>query len=125
MKRILLIGCLNKTLSSIMDCLSDEYQVQLCPENPVSVRSLASLIKPDLIIISQVGMVNEDIPIFDIFQKRYLRTPILIIALEDLAHHFDAVLATERTVLPVYRPVTKSKMLDACNKLLKKDEADN
>lgn len=124
MKKVLLIGCLNKTLSSILDCLSDEYQVQLCPENLNSVEDMVCLIKPDLIIISQVGMVNEDIPIFDLFQTRYLRTPMLIIALKELEEHFDAILATNRNTLPIYRPVTKNKILEACSKLLKKEAPD-
>lgn len=125
MKKVLLIGCLNKTLSGIMDCLSDDYQVQLCPENLDSVKDMVCLIKPDLIIISQVGMVDEDIPIFDLFETRYLRTPMLIIALKELEKHFDAILATDRKVTPIYRPVTKSKILEACNKLLKKASADD
>lgn len=124
MKRVLLIGCLNKTLSGIMDCLSDDYQVQLCPENPDSVKDMVCLIKPDLIILSQVGMVDEDIPIFDLFETRYLRTPMLIIALKELEKHFDAILATDRKVMPIYRPVTKSKILESCNKLLKSNASD-
>ena len=125
MKKVLLIGCLNKTLSGIMDCLSDDYQVQLCPENSDSVKDMVCLIKPDLIIISQVGMVDEDIPIFDLFETRYLRTPMLIIALKELEQHFEAILETDRKAMPIYRPVTKSKILEACNKLLKKDTSDD
>lgn len=125
MKRILLIGCLNKTSSSIMECLLEDYQVQLCPENPISVRSMVSLIKPDLIIISQIGMVNEDIPIFDIFKSRYLRTPMLIIALEELKNHFDDIAATERNVHSIYRPITKRKVIEACKKLLKTTSAND
>ena len=47
-------------------------------------------------------MVNEDIPIFDLFQTRYLRTPMLIIALKELEEHFDVILATDRNTLPIY-----------------------
>ncbi|MGN0347156.1 MAG: response regulator [Lachnospiraceae bacterium] len=124
MKKVLLIGCLNKTLSGVMDCLSDDYMVQLCPEDRHSVKDMVCLIKPDLIILSQVGMVNEDIPLFDLFQTRYLRTPMLIIALKELEQHFDAILKTERKVLPIYRPVTKTKILEACQNLLKPEGTD-
>lgn len=123
MKRVLLIGCLNKTLRGIKDCLGDDYQVQLCPEKADSVKDMVCMIEPDLIIISQVGMVDEDIPIFDLFQTRYLRVPMLIIALKELESHFDDILLTDRKVLPVYRPVTKTKILESCDKLLKGDKA--
>lgn len=123
MKRVLLIGCLNKTLRGIKDCLGDDYQVQLCPEKADSVKDMVCMIEPDLIIVSQVGMVDEDIPIFELFKTRYLRVPMLIIALKELESHFDDVLLTDRKVLPVYRPVTKTKILENCDKLLKGDKA--
>ena len=125
MKKVLLIWCLNKTLSGVMDCLSDDYMVQLCPEDRNSVKDMMCLIKPDLIILSQVGMVNEDIPLFELFQTRYLRIPMLIIALKELEQHFDAILKTERKVLPIYRPVTKTKILEACQNLLKPEGTDS
>lgn len=124
MKKVLLIGYLNKTLRGIKDCLGDDYQVQLCSEKLDSVKDMICLINPDLIIVSQVGMVNEDIPVFELFETRYLRTPMLIIALKELESHFDSVLLTDRKVLPIYRPVTKSKILESCDKLLKNNMND-
>ena len=123
MKKVLLIGCLNKTLGGIKDCLEDNYRVQLCSEKLDSVKNMVCLTKPDLIIVSQVGMVDEDVPIFELFEKRYLRTPILVVALKELENHFSSLLLTDRKVMVVYRPVTKSKILDTCNKLLKSNMA--
>ncbi|MGN0385975.1 MAG: response regulator [Lachnospiraceae bacterium] len=125
MRKVLLIGCLNKTLGGIKDCLEDDYRVQLCSEKLDSVKDMVCLIKPDLIIVSQVGMVDEDVPIFELFEKRYLRTPILVVALKELENHFSSLLLTDRKVMVVYRPVTKSKILDTCNKLLKNNTAES
>ncbi|MGN0437318.1 MAG: response regulator [Lachnospiraceae bacterium] len=122
MKKVLLIGCLNKTLGGIKDCLGGEYEVQLCPEKADAVKDMVCMIEPDLIIVSQVGMVDEDIPIFDLFQTRYLRVPMLIIALKELESHFDLLLLTDRKIMTVYRPVTKSKILECCDKLLKSEK---
>lgn len=123
MKRVLLVGCLNKTLRGIKDCLGNDYEVQLCSEKADSVKDMVCMIEPDLIIVSQVGMVDEDLPIFELFRTRYLRIPMLVIALKELESHFDDIFLTDRKVLPVYRPVTKSKILECCEKLLKGDKA--
>lgn len=125
MKSVLLIGCLNKTLRGIKDCLGDDYQVQLCSEKPDSVKDMVCMVEPDLLIVSQVGMMDEDIPIFEFFQTRHLKIPMLIIALKELESHFDNILLTDRKVIPVYRPVTKTKILESCDKLLKGDKAAN
>lgn len=102
--------------------MSKDYSVQLCPENVDTVQNMVCMIEPDLIIISQVGMVDEDIAIFQLFKTRYLKIPMLIIALKELQEHFEGILSTDRNVLPVYRPVTKSKILESCKVLLWGDE---
>ena len=80
MQKILLVGELNDIVRSLNDCLSKEYQVQLCPEQTKSVQAMIRIIHPDLVIICQIGVKEIDVAVFELLQDKYPNTPVLGIA---------------------------------------------
>ena len=80
MQKILLVGELNDIVRSLNDCLSKEYQVQLCPEQTKSVQAMIRIIRPDLVIICQIGVKEIDVAVFELLQDKYPNTPVLGIA---------------------------------------------
>jgi hypothetical protein len=118
MKRLLLIGNLNKTLRGIQDCLMEQFQVQLCAERIDVIKDMMKLECPDIVVVSQIGLTEEDIEIFDFLAKKYNETPTLIVATKEMESHFSVLKEKSEKMLALYRPVTKTKLLEGCCVLL-------
>lgn len=120
MKKVLLVGKLNEIVRSLTECLSDDFQVQLCSEQLENVQAITSIVKPELIIICQIGVEGTDAAIFEWLREKCFRTPVLAITTSEewrqcrelyKDRHFDVL----------FRPFSKGKLLQKCNELLGKD----
>ena len=56
MQKILLIGELGEIIRSINECLVNDFQVQLCSEQMDMVKGMAKIVKPDMMIVCQIGI---------------------------------------------------------------------
>lgn len=115
MKKIILVGELNVTLQDINLSLSEKFQVQLCPPDVKQIDNLIKLLRPNLIIVSQIGLVNEDIPVFDFLNQKYNHIQLLVIATTENSSHFESYTG-KITVLK--RPIPKQQIVDTCCELL-------
>lgn len=123
MEKILLIGELGEIVRSLNECLTDDFQVQLCSENLENVQAMIKIIKPKLIIISQIGIEDIDNEIFTWISEKYPEIPVLGITTSDKWKQYKEYYKSEQfTVL--FRPVSKSELLSKCHELMgtKKDE---
>ena len=64
MQKILLIGELGEIIRSINECLVNDFQVQLCSEQMDMVKGMAKIVKPDMMIVCQIGIDELDHAIF-------------------------------------------------------------
>lgn len=117
MRKVLLVGKLNEIVRSLNECLSSDFQVQLCSEQLENVQAIVKITKPELIIVCQIGAEEIDTSIFDWFQKNCSQTPVLAITTSEewrqcrdlyKDRHFDIL----------FRPVSKGKLVQKCNELL-------
>lgn len=118
MKKILLIGNLNKTLQNLSECLLGDFQVQLCSEQLETIQRMVKLQQPDLLLISQVGLVNEDVPIFEWIAGRLRPQTVLVVATAENENHLEILSESKHTVHVMKRPITKSELVTACQELL-------
>lgn len=124
MKKVLLVGKLSDIVRSLNECLSDDFQVQICSEQLENVRSIASIVKPELIIICQIGVGETDTAMFEWLKEKCSQTPVLgITTSEEWKQCRD--LYKERQFDVLFRPVTKGELLKKCYELLGKDREED
>lgn len=123
MKVILVIGTLNKILNNICECLINEYNVQLCSENYDEISAMIRFTKPDLIIVNEISLDTNEISLYDKLSKIYVNHPIIIITPNENTEHASEISKYLQDVLYIYKPVTRTKLLNTCNILLNSDES--
>lgn len=120
MRKVLLIGKLSEIVRSLNECLSDDFQVQLCSEQLENVQAITKIIRPELIIVCQLGAEETDTAIFKWLQEKCSRTPVLgITTSEEWKQCREFYKESQFDVL--FRPVTKGDLLKKCYELLGKD----
>lgn len=117
MKKIVLIGELGEIVRSLNECLAGEFQVQLCSEQLENVQAMVKIVKPDMIIICQIGVEEIDNAIFEWIREKCPKTPALGITTDKgwkqcrefyKSGQFDVL----------FRPVAKKELLEKCHQML-------
>lgn len=117
MKKVLLIGELNEVVRSLHECLAEDFQVQLCSEELANVQAMVKIIKPQLIVISQIGKETLDPAIFQWIHEKYSRTPVLGVTTKEQWEPCRELYQGEQFAV-LFRPVAKSELLQKCHALL-------
>lgn len=115
--KILLIGNLSEIVRDLNECLTEDFQVQLCSEEFENVQAMLRIIKPQLIIICQIGMEANDNVIFEWIHKKYTKTPVLGIATSEKWAQCREFYESEQFEV-LFRPLAKSELLRKCYELL-------
>lgn len=120
MQKVLLIGELNDIARSLNECLADDYQVQLCSEQIENVQAMVKIVKPDLIIIYQMGVEENDTAVFQLLREKCSNIPLLgITTSEGWKQCREFYKSRQFDVL--FRPVAKNDLLGKCRLLLSSD----
>ena len=117
MQKILLIGALGEIIRSINECLEKDFQVQICSEKIDMVREMAKIIKPDLIIVCQIGIDEYDHAIFTWAKEQMPKTPVLIISTEESWGKISGYCKTSQFG-KLFRPITGPVIVETCQKML-------
>lgn len=117
MKKVLLVGELGEIARSLNECLANDFQVQLCSEEPTNVQAMVKIIKPELIIICQIGVEEMDNAIFTWIQEKCPQTPVLGITTSEGWKQCRDFYKSERFAV-LFRPVAKRELLEKCYQLL-------
>jgi len=122
MKKILLIGKLNDTIKYINEYLSEYFQVQLSSENAKTVEGMLKIMKPDLVIISLIGLYSDvDDKIFFLLSDVYPEVPVLTIGTESECSAYIKYYK-EKQFVNLIRPISNSDILQHCFKRLNMEE---
>lgn len=65
MKKILLVGELSQTVSSVNRHLSTRFQTQICVDSLELVKGMAKVFEPDMAVMCLVGVSGLDCRILD------------------------------------------------------------
>lgn len=119
MKNILMVGKPNETFKNLHLFLSKRYHVQVSTDDLGVLSSIMQLIKPDLVLISLVGISDIDTRIFRMLDRKCYDTPIITIGTQNewdrLLRYYDADHFTN-----LIRPIDNSDVLKAIDRSLKK-----
>ena len=116
MKKVLLIGELNMTVSSVNQYLSTRFQTQICTNSYDIVKGMEKVFKPDLVVICLVGTEEMDARIFEFFNER--KKPMLIIGTKEECAGYKSYAENGQCDFAV-RPITLQELLKKCMVLLK------
>lgn len=117
MKKVLLVGELSEIVRSLNECMADDFQVQLCSEELANVQAMVKIIKPDLIVICQIGVEEIDNAMFAWLQEKCSGTPVLGITTSDGWKQCRDFYKSEQFDV-LFRPVSKNELLEKCHELL-------
>ena len=116
MRKIMLIGELGDILRSLNDCLEGEFQVQLCSEQVDMIRNMAKIVRPELIIVCQIGVDELDHAIFTWIGEQP-EVPVLVISTSEKWGQIRDY-CQDKPFERMFRPVTKQELIDKCNQML-------
>ena len=118
MKKVLLVGELNQTVSTIHKYLQAEYQTQICMDNLEMVKGMIKVFEPEMAVICLVGVGELDKRILDHFEARRRNVPVLLIGTSEECNFFQEYYATEQFDY-LTRPTTLTQLMKKCKFLLK------
>lgn len=116
-RKVLLIGQLNEIVRSLNECLADDFQVQLCSEQLENVQGMMKIVKPDLIIVCQIGVEEIDSAIFCYLQQKCSKIPVLGITTLEEWKQCRGFYETKQFA-KLFRPVNKEELLRKCHQIL-------
>ena len=115
-KRILFVGKFNEIIPD-NDFFKGTFETQICVDNAIMVKGMLKMKKPELVVISLIGIGKDIEEIFKELKTNYSETPIICICSEgDINTHIKGVF--EKHLNTLVMPVTKEKLFDTiCNVL--------
>lgn len=116
MKKVLIVGELNMTVSSVNQYLSTRFQTQICPPSYEVAKGMEKVFKADLVVICLVGSEKMDNNIVTFFGER--KKPILILGTKEECQEFSAYAENYSCDFAI-RPVVLQTILKKCQLLLK------
>ena len=117
MKKILFIGKFNAVFQDICNYFEKLFDIQICVDNFDLVKGMLKIKKPDLVVISLIGMNRDSEKIFDELKYNYVHTPVVCIGSEgEIDTLKDFMNAAQFTT--IVRPVTNEAILEKVNKFL-------
>lgn len=118
MRKILFIGKFNSVFQDINNCLASHFQVQVCIDNLEMIRGILRLKKPDLVVISLIGMNQLHDKIFGELKYNYPRTPVVCIGAQNEQEYFETFLRFEQFRV-LTRPVSNDEIMVTICELLR------
>lgn len=124
MEKVLLIGELNQTVSSVNRYLSTRFQIRMCADEPEQVEAEAAEFEPDLVVVSLIGIGELDTAILDIFVKNYPMLPVLLLGTVEECKAYESYYERRQFDFAV-RPITLSAFMRKCMSVLHISAADS
>lgn len=121
MRKILLIGKLSDIVRSISEILSDEFNVQVSSLQLANISGMIKIAKPELIILSLVGVDKLDLEIFEWLNLNVEKIPILVVASHENWEIAQDVCTGEQFT-PFFPPINREMLIGLCNSALKVDK---
>jgi len=124
MKKVLIIGDLNQTVSSINKQLSSRFQTQICKDDAEMVQGMMKVLDPELVLISLVGIGAFDREILENLRNSYSDVPVLLLGTKEECTDLQEKYDSEQFQYAI-RPTTVSVIMNKCLKMMKMAECAN
>lgn len=121
MKKVLLIGELNQTVSNLNSYLTDYYNTQICADNLELVKGMVKVFQPDLAMICLVGLNELDIRVLDFFKNQKPNVSVMLIGTGEECTVYQKYYENKQFDF-ILRPTTQSVLLQKCREMLKTED---
>lgn len=118
MKRILLVGELNQTVSTVNKHLSTRFQTQMCVDSLELIKGMMKVFDPDMVAICLVGIGELDIRILNYFENQNHKIPVLMIGTVEECNYYQKDFSGQQYTY-VTRPTTLSELMKKCLQTLR------
>ena len=122
MKKILLVGKINRTLEDLNMCLAEMFTVQVCGDSAELVKGMMKIFRPDMIVISAKDMDDNATDIFNLLWKAYSNIHVMVIGTNDECDTYSGYFENKQFE-KFLRPMSKNKLLERCSKYLGVDDS--
>ena len=112
MRKILFVGKMNETMKDLNLYLSKCFHVQLCAPNAEALSGVLSVMKPEIVLVSLIGLNDVSPDIFFRLQNDYPHLPAITIGTENERAKFAKYLP-ESQFQHLLRPLENSMVQDA------------
>lgn len=117
MKKVLLIGKLDNTISELNEGLSRRFQVQLCGESVELLQGMLKIVKPHLIIMNLSQMEENGGAMMQLLEENDSTIPVFVIVTEEQSQEYE-VYFTKKQFEKFFAPVKRADLIaKCCNKL--------
>ena len=123
MKKILLIGKLDETMSELNDGLAKRFRVQLCDGSMELVQGMLKIVKPDLVVMNLVEMDESEEDIFNLIENNASSTPVISIVTEEQSEYYREYFA-KKQFIELAAPVGHKELLTRCLSCINVSEAE-
>ncbi len=123
MKKVLLVGELNQTVSSVNKHLSTRFQTQICVDSLEMVKGMAKVFAPDMAVVCLVGTGELDRRILDFFEQYDAKMPILLIGTTEECKAYQTYYENGQVDYAI-RPTKLSALMKKCLIMLRMAEDD-
>lgn len=117
MEKVLLVGKLSELVRSLNECLTNNYQVQLCSEQLENVQALVRITKPELIIICHIGIEDISRSVYEWIHEKHPLIPVLGITTNETWKQCRELYQKGQFSV-LFRPISKEKLLNTCHEIL-------
>ena len=117
MKKILLVGKLNKTTKELYEGLSRRFQVQLSAEPMEIVQGMMQIVNPDMALISVMELEDIETEVFELLEKAYKNVPVLVVGTKEGCDKYQEYFSNKQ-FKKLLRPVGKDILLQSCYQIL-------
>ena len=121
MKKVLLIGELNQTVSTVNNYLQTKFQTQMCVDSLELVKGMVKVYEPEMAVVCLVGVGELDHKILDFFENRRRNVPVLLIGTPEECKYFQKYYDSEQFDF-ITRPTTLTELMEKCSAILKLEE---
>ncbi len=117
MKKLLLIGGLNQIMAMLNKHLSTRFQTQMCMDNFEMVKGMDKVFRPDMFVISLIGIGEMDAAILDYISEKTSGVPVLFVGTAEECAYYQKRYKEDRYDYAI-RPTTLGILLRKCQDML-------
>lgn len=121
MKKILMMGKLNKAMQENCEYLADTFQIQMCPEQLSFVKLYYEIMAPDLLILNQIGLQKEDIEIMSWIAATNRDIPVVVITTPDREKNVELLTNAGNVVYQMKYPAIPNVLRGTCINMLQSE----
>lgn len=117
MKKLLLIGKLDKMLEELYGNLSEDFQVQISLEIWKIAERILQIVKPDIAVVNIMNLNDVDEHLFQVLEAFNTSMPVIVLTSEETTSNY-AVHCLRENVKQLKHPVSKQVLVQTCYEML-------